>query len=123
MILLQPTQQFAANYTFTTIDYPSNSFEDALTIVIPESEISGLKLDAQNISANWRKIDGSNDLSITNINVTKGSHTVYHLNPTVIFLAISTGLASDNSYGYSSGQRLAPINSISNVSAEFNCCL
>lgn len=123
MILLQPTQQFAADYTFTTIDYPTNSFEDALTIVIPESEISGLKLDAQNISANWRKIDGSYDLRIADINVTKGSHTVYHENPTVIFLAISTGLASFNSYGYTSGQRLAPINSVSNISAEFNYCL
>ncbi|CAC5395658.1 unnamed protein product [Mytilus coruscus] len=111
MILLQPTQQFAADYTFTTIDYPTNSFNDALTIVIPEKEIGGLKLDGLNISANWRSIDGSNDLQITDINVTKGAHTIYHVNSIVTFLAVSTGIADYNSYGYSSGQRLAPINS------------
>ncbi|CAG2252750.1 unnamed protein product [Mytilus edulis] len=32
MILLQPTQQFAADYTFTTIDYPGKPFNNALTI-------------------------------------------------------------------------------------------
>lgn len=115
MILLQPTQQFAADYTFTTIDYPTNSFKDALTIVIPETEIGGLKLDGLNISANWRSIDGSTDLRITDINVTKGAHTIYHVNSIVTFLAVSTGIADFNSYGYSSGQRLAPINSVRHI--------
>ncbi|XP_052083796.1 uncharacterized protein LOC127721164 [Mytilus californianus] len=32
MILLQPIQQFAADYTFTTIEYPTKPFNHALTI-------------------------------------------------------------------------------------------
>lgn len=113
MVLLQPTQQFAADYTFTTIDYPTNPFIDALTIVISEAERSGLKLDGHDISAGWRPIEGSDDLQITDINITKGAHTIYHVNPIVTFLAVSTGIAEYKSYGYLSGQRLAPINSVS----------
>ncbi|XP_076080110.1 IgGFc-binding protein-like [Mytilus galloprovincialis] len=111
MLLLQPTQQFAADYTFTTIDNPINQFKDALTIVVPESKREGLILDGSNFTATWRKIDGSDDLRITDINITKGAHSIYHVNPIVTFLAVSTGLASSNGYAYSSGQRLAPINS------------
>ncbi|CAC5395655.1 unnamed protein product [Mytilus coruscus] len=111
MIFLQPTQQFAPDYTFTTTDYPTNPFKDALTIVVPESEKGGLRLDGNNFSATWRRIEGSDDLRITDINISKGAHTIYHVNPIVTFLAVSTGLASANSYAYSSGQRLAPINS------------
>ncbi|CAG2252747.1 unnamed protein product [Mytilus edulis] len=59
---------------------------------------------------NLRRIDGSNDLRITDINITKGAHSIYHVNPIVTFLAVSTGLANANGYAYSSGQRLAPIN-------------
>lgn len=113
MILLQPTQQFAADYTFTTIDYPGKPFNNALTIVIPESDKGGLILDGKNISAKWRPIVGSDDFQITDFNVTNGAHTIYHVNPIVIFLAVSTGIANSISYGYSSGQRLAPINSVS----------
>lgn len=128
MILLPPIQQFASDYTFSTIEFPSDPFRSSLTIVIPDSEISGLLLDRQNLSSkNWRPVSGSKTLRITNIAVTEGSHTVYHTNPTVTFLAVSTGITFYNSYGYSTGQRLAPINSVSlfiyNTFTYFAQCL
>lgn len=114
MILLPPIQQFAADYTFSTVEFPDDPFTSSLTIVIAESEISGLLLDRKNItSENWRPIIGSNTLRITNILITEGSHTIYHTNPTITFLAVSTGVGNANSYGYSAGQRLAPINNVS----------
>ncbi|XP_071138817.1 IgGFc-binding protein-like [Mytilus edulis] len=99
MVLLQPTQQFAADYTFRR----SNNCRSRI-------KKGGLLLDGRNLSATWRRIDGSNDLRITDINITKGAHSIYHVNPIVTFLAVSTGLANANGYAYSSGQRLAPIN-------------
>lgn len=114
MILLPPIQQFAADYTFSTVEFPTDPFTNSLTIVIAESEISGLLLDRKNItSEHWRPIIGSNTLRITNILVTEGSHVIYHISPTVTFLAVSTGVGNANSYGYSAGQRLAPINNVS----------
>lgn len=128
MILLPPIQQYASDYTFSTIAFPSDPFRSSLTIVIPDSKISGLLLDRQNLSShNWRSVSGSKTLRITNIAVTEGSHTVYHTNPTVTFLAGSTGITFYNSYGYSTGQRLAPINSVSlfiyNTFIYFTQCL
>ncbi|CAC5395657.1 unnamed protein product [Mytilus coruscus] len=96
MILLPPIQQFASDYTFATVAFPTKPFESFLTIVISEQKISGLFLDGHNISSeNWRPVVGSKMLRITNIMVEDGSHTIYHINPTVIFLAVSTGVAEN----------------------------
>lgn len=114
MILLPPIQQFASDYTFATVDFLSKPFNSSLTIVISDQEISGLFLDGHNVSsADWRPVIGSKTLRITNIMIKDGSHTIYHINPTVIFLAVSTGVAEVNSYGYVAGQRLSSINSVS----------
>lgn len=126
MILLPPIQQFASDYTFATVDFPSDPFHSSLTIVISEQEISGLFLDGHNVSsADWRPIIGSKTLRITNIMIEDGSHTIYHINPTVIFLAVSTGVADVNSYGYVAGQRLSPINSVSLFifNIQFDCII
>lgn len=114
MIILPHTQQFANEYTFTTINYPEKPFQNSLTIVINELDIGGLQLDGQTISANWIAIDECNNLQRTDINVTDGVHTVNHVNHSVTFLAVSMGIATSNAYGYPSGLRFAPIKSVSN---------
>lgn len=114
MILMPPIEQFAADYTFSTIKTPGNPFQNALTVVIPSREINGLSLDGQPMTSyHWRQVHGSSDLKITNVNIVDGPHTIFHNNPTVTFIAVSTGTAEFNSYGYIAGQRLAPINSVS----------
>lgn len=114
MVLLPPIEQFAADYTFSTIETSGNPFQNALTVIITSAEINGLLLDGNHITSHiWRQVQGRSDLRIADINITDGSHTIYHTNPTVTFLAVSTGIAKTNSYGYIAGQRLAPINSVS----------
>lgn len=113
MILLPPIEQFAADYTFSTIKTPGNPFQNALTVVIPSTEVNGLSLDGHLMTSyHWQQVQGSSTLQITNVNIVDGPHTIFHSNPTVTFLAVSTGTAKYNSYGYIAGQRLAPINSV-----------
>lgn len=114
MILLPPLEQFAAEYTFSTIKNPGNPFQNALTVIIRSSEINGLLLDGSGVSSyHWRQVLGSTDFQIADINVIEGSHTIYHSNPTVTFFLASTGIARANGYGYIAGQRLASINTVS----------
>ncbi|CAG2244970.1 unnamed protein product [Mytilus edulis] len=56
MILLPPIEQFAADYTFSTIKTPGNPFQNALTVVIPSTEVNGLSLDGHLMTSyHWQQ--------------------------------------------------------------------
>ncbi|CAC5388027.1 unnamed protein product [Mytilus coruscus] len=100
--------------TFVTINMPNCNRPVNFKIVTSDFDTDVNITGIASVSLDkpvWKSIDGSDDLQVTDINVTNGAHTVYHVNPTVTFLAVSTGLAHTESYAYSSGQRLARINS------------
>ena len=64
----------------------------------------------------WSPIRGVSDIVVGVVEVTDGSHNIYHTDPSVVFSAISTGVAKYNSYAFATGTRMATINSV-------RCCL
>lgn len=61
----------------------------------------------------WSPILGSSDIVVGVIDVGNGTHSLYHIDPTVTFSAICTGIAKFVSYAFAMGTRLATINSVS----------
>ena len=60
----------------------------------------------------WSPIQGVSDIVVGVVEVTDGSHNIYHTDPSVVFSAISTGVAKYNSYAFATGTRMATINSV-----------
>ena len=65
----------------------------------------------------WISVTGSTEWQQSFAYVQPGSHNLYHLDPSVTFLAMATGTERYNSYAFSAGTRLAQINAVS----SFGC--
>ena len=69
----------------------------------------------------WASIPGASDVVVGVIDVSVGTHNIYHTDPTVVFSAISTGVANYNSYAFATGTRLARINSVRPTVCRLAC--
>ncbi|XP_019627747.1 PREDICTED: IgGFc-binding protein-like [Branchiostoma belcheri] len=109
MMYLPSVEQFAADYTFPTVDAGySTSY---VNIVIKTSETSGLTYDGNPLPSNttWAPIPDS-DLSATQLHIdTKGTHKVKHESANVIFSLTYYDFSSYDSVGFPLGLRLANI--------------
>lgn len=104
MILLPSIDQFAADYTFSTVSLQGQDFINSLALVIGEAYTAGLRMDNRMLPpVVWRTVEGRNDIKYTEFGIEKGAHSVYHIDPTVTFLLIVSGVQSYNSYGYPAG--------------------
>ncbi|XP_052084477.1 uncharacterized protein LOC127721722 [Mytilus californianus] len=104
MILIPPIQQFSSDYTFSTITVDGKDLINSLALVIAETYISGLLLDGQKLpTTKWYAVEGRHDIKYTELRISSGAHSVYHVDKSVTFLAISTGIEEYNSYGYPAG--------------------
>ncbi|CAG2247818.1 HMCN [Mytilus edulis] len=104
MILIPPIQQFSSDYTFSTITVDGKDLINSLALVIAETYISGLLLDGQKLpTTKWYAVEGRHDIKYTELRISSGAHSVHHLDKSVTFLAISTGIEEFNSYGYPAG--------------------
>lgn len=104
MVLIPPIQQFSSDYSFSTISVNGRDLTNSLAIVIAENYITGLLLDGQQLpSTNWYTVEGRNDIKYTEFRISSGAHSIHHLDKSVTFLAISTGVENSNSYGYPAG--------------------
>ncbi|CAC5403494.1 Coadhesin,Thrombospondin-1,Mucin-like protein,Hemicentin-1,Thrombospondin-2 [Mytilus coruscus] len=104
MVLLPAIQQFASDYTFATIYLPGNDFTNSLVIVIADSYFDGLRFDGLALPATtWLPVEGRIDIKYTDFIISSGVHSIYHEDPAIKFLAVSTGIQRYNSYGYPAG--------------------
>jgi hypothetical protein len=62
----------------------------------------------------WQNMtSGNSEIVVGSVYITPGAHNIYHIDPTVVFSCISSGVASLNSYSVPTGMRLAEINAVS----------
>ncbi|CAC5401260.1 HMCN [Mytilus coruscus] len=113
MLIIPPIEQYAADYTFTTLKYTAGSYENFFLFVVNKADKSGLKLDGGSFPANTAYYDiPDTDLVGGYISVSEGSHTVRHTSPISIFGGFLYGKANKETYGLTTGMRMAKINSI-----------
>ncbi|XP_035699745.1 IgGFc-binding protein-like isoform X2 [Branchiostoma floridae] len=109
MMYVPPIEQFAADYTFATVDSPSSPYTSYVNIIIKASETAGLRYDGNALpsSTTWTAIPGT-DLVGTQLNIaTAGTHKLKHISAIVQFSIFYYGFASYDSVGFPGGLRLA----------------
>ncbi|XP_060071250.1 uncharacterized protein LOC132551155 [Ylistrum balloti] len=113
MMIIPPVEQYGADYTFTTPKYSLGSYNNYFMFIIKESEKSGLRVDGNAFPSNtkYNKISGT-DYVGGYISVSEGSHTVRHTSPISIFGGYLYGQANYETYGFTTGMRMAGINTI-----------
>lgn len=116
MLIIPPTVLFSSDYTFTTPKYAEGSpYSNFLTVILPYSERRRVYLDDVLISrSGWIRIrDASPDLAAKLISVGDGTHRVRHESPIVPMGVYLYGYESFESYAFTPGMLLAPINVVS----------
>ncbi|OWF44660.1 Hemicentin-1 [Mizuhopecten yessoensis] len=113
MMIIPPVEQYGADYTFTTPKYSLGSYSNYFMFIIKESDKSGLRLDGNAFPSNtvYNTISGT-DYVGGYISVSEGSHTVRHTSPISIFGGYLYGQANYETYGFTTGMRMAGINTI-----------
>lgn len=115
MLIIPPIEQYGADYTFATPKYSRGSYINYFMFVVKEKEKTGLMMDGKAISGvTYNKIPGT-DYVGGYIKISEGSHTVRHKSPISVFGGYLFGRANYESYGFTTGMRLAPINVVSSV--------
>ncbi|KAI8501455.1 hypothetical protein Bbelb_207260 [Branchiostoma belcheri] len=109
MMYIPPVEQFAADYTFATVDAVGAVFTNYVNIVIKTSETAGLTYDGNPLpsSTTWTAIPGT-DLSATQLPITTtGTHKIKHNSAIVTFSLFYYGFSDADSVGFPGGLRLA----------------
>ncbi|CAH1790599.1 unnamed protein product, partial [Owenia fusiformis] len=114
MTIIPPVEQYDSIYTFATAKSAiliAAPYQQMINVIINTDAISGLILDGDTLSGvDWYELDADGtSYSIMQYEVVDGTHTLYHTNPTVSFAFMIHGVVKYESYGYTGGQRLAPI--------------
>ncbi|XP_064615788.1 IgGFc-binding protein-like [Liolophura sinensis] len=112
MSVIYPVEQFSADCTISTPEYSQNgAYTNSLLIVVKDSQTQGLRLDHAPLgdSVVWTPFVGLN-YSGAQISISHGSHTLYHIIPTVTFGGILYGYAQYEAFSLPLGVRLAPVN-------------
>ncbi|XP_019638860.1 PREDICTED: uncharacterized protein LOC109480924 isoform X5 [Branchiostoma belcheri] len=111
MMYLPPVEQFAADYTFATVDALSTAYTSYVNIVIKTSQTSGLTYDGNPLpsSTTWSPIPDT-DLSATQLHIgSTGTHKIKHQSAIVTFSLFYYGFSYADSVGFPGGLRLASI--------------
>ncbi|XP_033759595.1 A disintegrin and metalloproteinase with thrombospondin motifs adt-1-like [Pecten maximus] len=113
MMIIPPVEQYGADYTFTTPKYSLGSYSNYFMFIIKESEKSGLRVDGNAFPSStvYNRISGT-DYVGGYISVSEGSHTVRHTSPISIFGGYLYGQANYETYGFTTGMRMAGINTV-----------
>eukprot|EP00105_Crassostrea_gigas_P023961 XP_011444035.1 PREDICTED: SCO-spondin isoform X3 [Crassostrea gigas] len=113
MMIIPPTEQYGADYTFTTPKYSLGSYNNYFMFIVEESQASGLRIDGKAFptSTSYKKISGTS-LVGGYISITEGTHTVRHTSPIAIFGGFLYGQANYETYGFTTGMRLAKVNAV-----------
>ena len=115
MMVLPPIEQFAADYTFTTPKYssPPETYTSYFMFVIKDVDKAGLKVDGTPFSTTYTTVTHNGvDYAAGYIHVAEGTHTVRHDSPIKVFGGYLYGRANYETYAFTTGTRLAPINEV-----------
>ncbi|XP_061184995.1 SCO-spondin-like [Saccostrea echinata] len=113
MLIIPPVEQYGADYTFTTPKYSLGSYNNYFMFIVEESKASGLRINGQAFpsNTNYNKISGTS-LVGGYISISEGTHTVRHTSPIAIFGGFLYGQANYETYGFTTGMRMAKVNSV-----------
>ena len=113
MMIIPPVEQYGADYTFATPKYSLGSYENYFMFIVEESKASGLRVDGNSFPINtvYKKISGTNLIG-GYIPVSEGTHTVRHISPIAIFGGFLYGKAPLETYGFTTGMRMAKVNAV-----------
>nr|XP_034327535.1 uncharacterized protein LOC105323126 [Crassostrea gigas] len=113
MLIIPPVEQYAADYTFATPKYSLGSYTNFFMFIVEASEVSGLRIDGNAFPSNavLQTISGTS-LVGGYISVSEGTHTVRHTSPIVIFGGFLYGHAHAETYGFTTGMRMAKVNTV-----------
>lgn len=116
MMIIPPVEQYAADYTFATPKYSLGSYNNYFMFVVKKSEKDGLLLDGSAFPSNtvYNDISGTDSVG-GYIMVSEGSHSIRHQQTISIFGGYLYGQANYETYGFSTGMRMAPVNTV--------CCI
>ncbi|XP_033759596.1 IgGFc-binding protein-like [Pecten maximus] len=111
MMIIPPVEQYGADYTFATPKYSLGSYSNYFMFIVKETEKSGLRVDGNAFPSNtvYNTISGT-DYVGGYISVSEGSHTVRHTSPISVFGGYLYGQARYETYGFTTGMRMAGIN-------------
>ncbi|XP_071126969.1 IgGFc-binding protein-like [Mytilus edulis] len=111
MITVVPIEQYAFEYTFTTPEYSHGNYSNYFMFIIDSSQTSGLRIDNRSLAGNqiFHKIPETH-LVGGYVEISVGTHTVMHTDPTTVFGGILFGKAVHESYGFPVGLLSKPIN-------------
>ena len=114
MIMIPPTEQYAADYVFSTPKYSQGSYTNYFVFIVSNSQRSGLRLNGNPFpSGTTYNTIPHTDLVGGYIIVPEGTHTIRHTSPISVFCGYLFGLAKWESYGLPGGMRMAPVNTVS----------
>ena len=113
MMIIPPVEQYGADYTFATPKYSQGSYENFFMFIVDESEASGLRINGKSFPLNtiYKKISGTTLIG-GYISIPEGTHTVRHISPIAIFGGFLYGTASAETYGFTTGMRMAKVNAV-----------
>ena len=115
MVLVPPIQQYAADYTVSTLKLVRTNanvdYTNYFLIAVKDEDKDGIMLDGKSLekSVKWTAIPGTKYVG-TNVKVTPGVHRVNHQNPTKTYIAVLYGSIRAEAYAFPTGFRMAPIN-------------
>ncbi|KAK3092135.1 hypothetical protein FSP39_025493 [Pinctada imbricata] len=112
MITIPPIEQYASNYYFTTPKYSLGHYTNYFMFIVDAAQKNGLRLDNKPLPKNvvYHNIPGTN-LTAGYVEITEGTHSVFHTNPKVLIGGLLFGRANLETYGFPIGLLLTPINS------------
>jgi CUB/sushi domain-containing protein len=120
MIIIPPVEQYAADYTFTTPKYSQGSYANFFLFVVDKSEKDGLRLDGKALPSNTAYVDIPSTSYVGGYTtVTDGSHTMRHNSPISVFGGFLYGKANLETYGFTTGMRMARVNAVSLVKVKY----
>lgn len=111
MIIIPPIEQYASDYVFTTPKKSSGSFTNYFMFVVKATEKSGIRVNGNAVSPTYNNFPGGEYVG-GYISLAEGTYEIRHTSPHIVFLGALYGRAQYESYGFPSGMRMAPVNSV-----------
>lgn len=114
MLIIPPIEQYAADYTFTTPKYSKGSYDNYFMFIVKKADKNGLRIDGSAFAGNTVYHDiPDTDLVGGYISISEGSHTVRHTSVISVFGGFLYGRANAETYGFTTGMRMAGVNTVS----------
>ena len=112
MVWVNPIEQRINDITFATYGSGNTHY---VNVVTDAAGVAGMKLDGNDISADFHPVSGSNTWYFARKNITYATHT---LTGSTGFIAHVYGYGNKESYGYSAGGATKPLTSAITINGQ-----